>query len=53
MQGERPVARFAWLPMLSDAPVLMDHVDVGANAVIVGPVTVWQGAVAGAGTVVI
>ncbi len=36
----------------SGAPILEDRVDVGANAVIIGPVTVGEGAIVGAGAVV-
>ena len=36
----------------SAGPVLGDRVDVGANAVIIGPVTIGEGAAVGAGAVV-
>lgn len=35
------------------APVLEDDVDVGAGAIIIGPVTIGRGAVIGAGSVVV
>ncbi len=37
----------------SDCPVLGDRVDVGANAVILGPIRIGDGAVIGAGSVVV
>lgn len=37
----------------SACPVLGDNVDVGSNAVIIGPITIGNGAVIGAGAVVV
>lgn len=37
----------------SAAPILGDHVNVGANSVIIGPVTIGAGVVVGAGAVVV
>jgi putative colanic acid biosynthesis acetyltransferase WcaB len=37
---------------VSKAPVLCDGVDVGANAVIIGPITIGKNAIIGAGAVV-
>lgn len=40
-------------PPRGGVPILGDGVDVGVNAVILGPVTIGQGSVIGAGSVVI
>ena len=37
----------------SACPVIGDQVDIGANAVIIGPITIGAGAVIGAGSVVV
>ncbi len=37
----------------SRCPVIGDNVDIGANAVIIGPITIGDGAVIGAGAVVV
>lgn len=36
-----------------DAPIIEDAVDIGANAVVIGPVRIGRGAVVGAGAVVV
>jgi putative colanic acid biosynthesis acetyltransferase WcaB len=37
----------------SDCPVIGNGVDIGANAVVLGPITIGDGAIIGAGSVVV